>query len=109
MIKTTVHGYPVIYQNDNSYSLPSHTGAVQWNGNTKKFQVSSGSNWFDIDNNITYNADNNLMNVIMWAEKKMREEKELEEKAKTNTTIADLLQQRKNIEEKIKTVETLIR
>ena len=108
MIKTTFYGYPLIYQNDNTYSLPNHTGAVQWNGNAKKFQVSSGSIWYDIDNTVHFNVDNRLQPIIEWAEKKMNEEKQLVEKAKNNPTLADLLGQRKNIDEKIKTVETLI-
>lgn len=109
MIRTTVNGYPIIYQNDNTYSMPNHTGTVQWNGNIKKFQVSTGSGWFDIDNNISYNVDQRILPVIDWAEKKMREERELEEKAKNNPTLAALLNQRKDIEEKIKTVEILVR
>ena len=109
MIKTSFYGYPLIYQNDNTYSLPNYTGAVQWNGNSKKFQVSSGSTWYDIDNQINFNVDSRLQPIVEWAEKKMREEKELEEKSKNNPALADLLKQRNNIEEKIKTVETLIR
>lgn len=108
MIKTSVFGYPIIYQSDNTYGLPSYTGTVQWNGSVKKFQVSTGSSWIDIDNNINYDVDSKLLNIIKWAEKKMSEEKELEEKAKSNSTLANLLQQRKDIEEKIKTVEILI-
>lgn len=109
MIKTTVYGYPLIYQNDNTYSLPNYTGTVQWNGNIKKFQVSTGSGWADIDNSVTYNVDQRVLPVIDWAEKKMNEEKQLEEKAKNNPTLAALLNQRKDIEEKIKTVEILVR
>lgn len=109
MIRTTFYGYPFIYQSDNTYSLPNYTGAVQWNGNVKKFQVSSGSTWYDIDNQINFNVDSKVQPILEWAEKKMREEKELEEKAKNNPTLADLLNQRKDIEEKIKTIEILVR
>ncbi len=109
MIRTTVYGYPLIYQNDNTYSLPNYTGTVQWNGNIKKFQVSTGSGWSDIDNSVTYNVDQRILPVIDWVEKKMSEEKQLEEKAKNNPTLAALLNQRKDIEEKIKTVEILVR
>jgi hypothetical protein len=109
MIRTTINGYPIIYQNDNTYSMPNYTGTVQWNGIVKKFQVSTGSGWHDIDNNVSYNVDQRILPIIDWAEKKMREEKELEEKAKNNPTLAALLNQRKDIEEKIKTVEILVR
>ena len=76
MIRTTFNGYPIVYQSDNTYSLPSYTGTVQWNGTMKKFQVSNGSGWTDIDNNIAYNVDSRLYDIIQWAENKMREEKE---------------------------------
>lgn len=109
MIRTIVNGYPIIYQNDNTYSMPNYTGTVQWNGNVKKFQVSTGSGWSDIENNVTYNVDQRILPVIDWVEKKIREEIELEEKAKNNPTLAALLNQRKDIEEKIKTVEILVR
>ena len=108
MIKTIVNtGYPILYQIDNTHSLPSYTGAVQWNGVTKKFEVSNGSGWSPIDNYITFNIDNNLSQIIIWAEQKMREENELEEKAKNNMTLSDLLKQRKKIEEQILTVDLL--
>lgn len=75
MIRTTFNGNPgIIYQLDNTYSLPPHTGAVQWNGNTKKFQVSNGGGWTDIDNNIVFQIDGSLMEIIKWAERKMKEE-----------------------------------
>lgn len=75
MIRTTFNSNPgIIYQLDNTYSLPPHTGAVQWNGNIKKFQVSSGSSWYDIDNNITFQVDGRLSEIIKWAEDKIREE-----------------------------------
>lgn len=102
-------GYPVICQSDNTYTLPSFTGTVQWNGNLKRFQVSTGSSWVDIDNSVHYNVDSRLYDVIQWAENKMIEEKELKEKAKNNPALNDLLNQRNEIDEKIKTVETLIR
>lgn len=107
MIKTSVYGYPLFYQNDNTYSLPAFTGAVQWNGTVKKMQVSNGSMWCDIDNQVNFNVDSRLQPILEWAEKKIREEKELEEKAKNNTTLADLLQQRKKIEDQITTVGIL--
>lgn len=108
MIKTTFYGYPLIYQNDNNYSLPNHTGAVQWNGTAKKFQVSNGSMWYDIYNQINFNVDSRLQSIVEWAEKKMSEERELEELAKTNPTIQDLLFTLRETENKIKVVKTLV-
>jgi hypothetical protein len=108
MIKTTLTGYPIFHQSDNTYSLPSYTGTVQWNGTMKKFQVSNGSGWTDIDNYITYNVDSNLLQAMQWVEKKMREEIETEQLAKSNPAINDLLKQIKEKQEQIKIVKTLI-
>lgn len=109
MIRTTVNGYPIIYQNDNTYSMPNYTGTVQWNGNIKKFQVSTGSGWHDIDNNISYNVDQRILPIIDWAEKKMREEQELKTLSLTNATIKDLLNTLKDTENKIQIVKELIK
>lgn len=108
MIKTTFYGYPFIYQTDNTHSLPNYTGAVQWNGNVKKFQVSSGSTWYDIDNQINFNIDNKVQPILEWAERKMNEEKQLSQLAETNPTIKDLVNTLRETENKIKEVKTLI-
>lgn len=73
-----INGYAVIQQSDNTYSLPSYTGTVQWNGTMKKFQVSNGVGWTDIDNYVTYNVDSKLQDVVQWAWTKMQEEKEMQ-------------------------------
>lgn len=108
MIRTTLNGYPIVSQSENTYSLPSYTGTVQWNGTMKKFQVSNGSGWTDIDNTVTYNVDTKLLQIMEWAEKKMREEKELEQLAKNYPAINDLLNQLKEKQEQIKIVKTLV-
>lgn len=80
MIRTTFNSQrSIIYQLDNTYSLPPQTGAVQWNGGIKKFQVSSGSTWHDIDNNIVFQVDGSLTEIIQWAEGKMKEEARITE------------------------------
>jgi len=80
MIRTTFNSNSnFIYQLDNSYSLPHYTGAVQWNGGTKKFQVSTGGGWTDIDNNIVFQVDGRLAEIIKWAEEKIKEEGRMKE------------------------------
>lgn len=108
MIRVNVTGMPIVWQHDNSYQQPSITGAIQWNGNTKKLQVSTGTSWVDIDNNITLNCDTNLMNVMRWAEKKMREEVELENLSQDYPAVKDLLNQIKEKQDQLKMVKTLI-
>ena len=79
MIKIQSYGQtPNWYQVDTSYNLPSTTGAVQWNGATKCFEVSLGSSWQRIDNTVQiHNGGGYDMNVIgQWVMKKMAEEEE---------------------------------
>lgn len=97
------------YQNDTSYNLPSASGAVQWNGNSKKFQVSTGAGWMDIDNNINLNSSPDFTMVLQWAKEKMHEEQELERLAKENTTLKDLVDQLNYTKEQIKVVKTLLK
>lgn len=107
MIKIDVIGYPIVYQSDNFYLLPSTTGAVQWNGNAKRFEVSTGSSWTPIDQRVTLNTDNNLIQCINWVKEKMVEENQLQEKAKNNPALADLLRHQNEIKEQIKLVDIL--
>lgn len=88
MIKTSFN-QPLIYQIDNTYSLPSFTGTVQWNGNLRKFQVSSGSGWTDIDNNITFHVEKKLSDIIEWAEQKMNFDRKVQELSSRYPDIKD--------------------
>ena len=79
MIKIQSYGStPGWYQVDTSYNQPSITGAVQWNGATKCFEVSTGSTWMRIDNTVQiHNSSTYDINVIgAWVHKKMQEEEE---------------------------------
>jgi hypothetical protein len=80
MIKIQSYGSaPPWYQVDTSYNLPSITGAVQWNGATKCFEVSNGSNWMRIDNivQVQHTSQAYDINIIgHWVMTKMQEEEE---------------------------------
>ena len=84
MININFTGYsPGFYQSDRSYNQPSITGAVQWNGNNKKFEVSNGSSWIPIDNTIVFHADIDIYKISQWVKGKMEaeeREKELRKK-----------------------------
>jgi hypothetical protein len=109
MIRINHSGGVPFFQNDTSYNLPSSTGAVQWNGNSKKFQVSSGTSWIDIENSINLNADHDYLMIMRWAKEKMHEEQELERLAKENPTLKDLVDQLNYTKEQIKVVTTLLK
>ncbi len=69
---------PNMYQIDRSYNLPSITGAVQWNGATKCFEVSNGTSWMKIDNTVDMNTSGpDVWEMHRWIEEKKREEDEL--------------------------------
>lgn len=74
-------GTPNMYQIDRSYNQPATTGAVQWNGSSKCFEVSTGHSWVRIDNNIEIHvnqqAQPDLWAMHAWIESKKREEEEL--------------------------------
>lgn len=107
MIRINLNGYPIVYQNDN-YMMPGITGAVQYNGNTKRLQVTNGVSWVDIDNNVTLNTSPHLMSCIQWVEKKMREEEELETLSKSYPAIQDLMNQIKEKQNQLNMVKKLI-
>lgn len=80
MIKIQSYGpSPSWYQTDTSYNLPNVTGAVQWNGATKCFEVSNGSSWQRIDNTIQVSHSMDLHAIHKWVTAKMDEETKMKE------------------------------
>jgi hypothetical protein len=94
---------------DNRYSLPSISGAIQWNGNNRCFEVSTGSGWQKIEMDVSLNTTSEVTLILTWAKKKIHEETELSELAESNATIKDLLNTIKDAQQKIKIVQTLIK
>jgi len=80
MIKIQSYGTtPGWYQVDTSYNQPNITGAVQWNGSTKRLEVSNGIGWLPIDNTVQIQHGSQAydINVIgAWVFKKIAEEEE---------------------------------
>ena len=83
MIKVQFTGSsPNMWQTDRSYNLPSITGAVQWNGASKCFEVSTGASggWQRIDNTVEFQVNQTGPDVWAmwnWIEGKKKEEEEL--------------------------------
>ncbi len=66
-----------MYQVDRSYNLPSITGAVQWNGASKRLEVSNGASWMPIDNTVDMSSSGpDVWAMHAWIEEKKREEEE---------------------------------
>lgn len=69
---------PNMYQIDRSYNLPGITGAVQWNGQSKCFEVSVGSTWQRIDNTVEMSSSGpDIWAMHHWIEEQKREQAEL--------------------------------
>ena len=87
-----------------------NVGDVRYNTQMQRFEVYDGQMWLEINSShasvgLTPDAEN----AIDWAIKKQREDMELEVLAKSNPTIADLVNQKKELDDKIKMVQTLMK
>ena len=118
MIKTisSTSKYTVVYGASQSqytyqYSSPNlGVGNVRYNTNTHNIEVSDGQNWIAMPSqHASVGLSPVADDILDWALAKMLEEKQLEEKAKHNKAIADLLEQKKQIEEQLKMVDILTR
>ena len=86
-------------------SNPS-AGMVRFNAN--HFEVYDGYSWLSLEQTATVDLSHDNREVLEWAAKKKAEESAIEQ-LKDNPTIADLLKQKADIEEKIKIVQILIK
>jgi hypothetical protein len=85
-----------------------NVGDVRYDTQMQRLEVYDGQMWREINSShasvgLTPEAEM----ALDWAINKKREDAMLEEKARTNPAIADLLEQRKTIDEKIKVIEIL--
>jgi hypothetical protein len=96
-----------VYQN---YSSSLGAGNLRFNTNTQNIEVSDGQNWIAMSSqHASVGLSPIADDILDWGLAKMLEEKQLEEKAKHNKAIADLLEQKKQIEEQLKMVDILTR
>ncbi len=92
----------------NTSSGYMNVGDVRFNTNAQSLEVYDGNRWVELNTshaNVGLTPDAEI--AIDWAIKKQREDMALEQKAKDNPAIADLLKQRNTIDEKIKVIEIL--
>jgi hypothetical protein len=93
-----------IYVNPSS-SNPG-TGTIRFNG--QDMEVYDGNQWARIAMGLAnVEMSGSGMEIMLWAQKKMEEEREWEKKAKTNPTIADALATYRKAEDQLKVVLTL--
>lgn len=102
------------YVNTNSGN--QGVGNMRFNTSTQNFEVYDGHTWVMINSlnllNSAYTSvglTNEAESLLDWAGQKRDEEMALNALAATNHTIADLVEQKKNIDQKIKVVQILIK
>lgn len=116
MIKNIYSGSSHVTVSNTNQHMPlinptySGAGMIKWDSGAQGLAVSDGMTWHTIPNNIVQvDLDSNTKKTIEWANKKMREELELEELAKTNPAINDLVNQIKEKQNQLEMVKTLIK
>lgn len=105
MIKINFTGQsPVSYQVDRSYNQPGITGAVQWNGIHKCFEVSNGGGWQRIDNTVEMHSNIDMHKMASWVDKIAPW---VEQKLKEDEELKDLRQRYSSLDEAYKHAELI--
>ena len=94
----------------NSSSGYMNVGDVRYNVQMQRLEVYDGQMWLEINTghaSVGLTPDAEM--ALDWATKKLKEELEITALAKSNTTIADLINQKKELDDKIKMVQILMK
>jgi hypothetical protein len=116
MIKSIYSGsMDVTVQGGTSFMTPinstySGAGMIKFDPASQNFQVNDGMNWVNIPNDtVSIDLSYESKMALEWARRKRREELELEELAKTNPAINDLVNQIKEKQNQLEMVKALIK
>ena len=94
----------------NTSSGYMNVGDVRFNTSMQMLEVYDGNRWVEMHtSHASVGLTPDAESALDWALRKMREDLELEYLAKSNPTIADLINQKKELDDKIKMVQTLIK
>lgn len=105
---TVSNGYsnPIYFSSTTQLSA----GNLRYNPNNQTIEVYDGYSWQMItSSHATVGLNHEAENALDWAIQKRREEMELEALAKNNKPIADLIEQRKELDDQIRMVQILIK
>ena len=87
-----------------------NVGDVRYNTQMQRFEVYDGQMWMELNtSHASVGLTPDAERALDWAIRKQREDADLESLAKSNPAIADLLNQKKELEDKITMVKTLVR
>jgi hypothetical protein len=116
MIKSIYSGsMDVTVQGGTSFMPPinstySGAGMLKFDPASQSFQVNDGMNWINIPNDtVSIDLSYESKMALEWARRKRREELELEELAKTNPAVNDLVNQIKEKQNQLEMVKSLIK
>lgn len=83
-------------------------GEVRFNANSQSLEVYDGYVWKDVNmSHASVGLTSEAESLLDWAREKRNQEMQLEALSKSNPTIADLVEQKKNLDNKIKMVQIL--
>jgi hypothetical protein len=86
------------------------TGMVAYDNSMQSLRVYDGSGWQTIGGgSATVNLTANAISILKWAEKKMAEEQEYENLAKSNATIKSLVDEMNKYKNQIEMVKVLLK
>ena len=99
---------PVTYINTSLGNLS--VGHMRFNPSQQRIEVYDGNYWIELNmSNVSVALTPDAEVAMDWTIKRMKEESELAKLAETNPTIADLVEQKKNLDNQIKMVQILIK
>jgi hypothetical protein len=85
-------------------------GDIRFNSNAQSLEVYDGQMWRELNtSHASVGLTPDAEMALDWATKKRNEELALEHLAKSNPTIADLVKQKKELDDKIKMVQILMK
>ena len=94
----------------NTSSGYMNVGDVRFNTNMQMLEVYDGNRWVEMNtSHASVGLTPEAEMALDWAIKKKNEDMVLENLAKSNPTIADLINQKKELDDKIKMVQTLMK
>jgi len=84
-------------------------GDLRFNSNSQNVEVYDGQLWRELNtSHASIGLTPEAESLLDWAREKRNQEMQIEALSKSNPTIADLVEQKKNLDHKIKMVRNLI-
>lgn len=86
---TSYDPYLVVNQSSQPYigNNGPAAGMTRYNTQNQQLEAFDGSSWYTVSNSVDISTSLVLKEVIVWAQKKMQEEREFEDLVKRNETI----------------------